>query len=1239
MHCLYCGKEIGALRLLRDREFCSASHRKSYKDRLGRVLHQIAGESKSPPPPPAGFLLNVSPSGGNIAASIALWQSGRDYPMRGIAEWTVAMPELAHLQPRELRTAAAASAEGEPAPVFDWLQETAYPELNLQAEANTPGAAESGDAGQTPPACTCFCPEPGPDVAERWLDRSLAAPYATVAALAAPPFNGLVLPALRTTPELAACMPVPTVEAVAAWVQPAASAEALTTTPALFLPTALDGVLLEAGDATPELAACMPMPAAEAVAAWVQPAASVEALATTPAVFLPAALDGVVLDAGDATPELAACMPAPAAEAVAAWVQPAASVEALATTPALFLPAALDGVVLDAGDATPELAACMPVPAAEAVAAWLQPAASVEALATTPAVFLPAALDGVVLEAGDATPELAACMPVPAAEAVAAWLQPAASVEALATTPALFLPAALDGVVLDAGDATPELAACMPAPAAEPVAAWVQPAASVEALATTPALFLPAALDVLDAGDATPELAACMPALAAEAVAAWVQPAASVEALATTPAVFLPAPLGLIDAVELPSAAVEDDAPGMAASAPAPTIAAAARVPAAPALPGLAIVAELEPLAEPDALVEIPALCEALMSAPQAQPVWSFLIASSAAEFRAEMPQARPVFAAEISGTHIPMATSLRPLPKPEPVMAGVWPRIAETQLDSMDAFPAFFLPASAGPAARPLSPAAAAAAWAPAPEPVETLLVASQAAQPARAALPLQLPAIAALDTVGADRALARPAAVLEPEVVESWIAAASAGPAAAAAPVVLQPFQLAGYSPAAIPALDRPALAAGASQPAPAAGKVVQLQPLATVRVTLPGPQQRRTIPVIPQPGMMAIEYHAHRTRGAAFARPEWKSVQYEPLPPNFSLHAILERPEDLIKPKTAPAGIFPINTRNTRTRSAIMEHILRVAAAVLIVTTIWFGAAAMKNARRINVRQDETAFATPNRVLTPESQQAVRSKAEESKGPLQWMRQTVASRASVQVGEDFQGDMRNWGAGPGTLAANWRRHPDGYMQTGALALFAPTRNFSDYKLEFFGQIESKSVGWVVRAKDDKNYHAMKFTMLEAGLRPIIAMVHYDVVDGKPGHRTQTPLNVMVHNNTPFQVAVTVSGKHFVTSVDGEEVDNYREDAMPTGGVGFFSDAGEHARLYWARVTKNDDWLGHVCAFLSGGESRATAELWPRSVPPGMPVPGTPSDNSSLLAAAWIGLPTLRRTQFPRRNKRCNR
>src|SRR6185369_273291 len=98
----------------------------------------------------------------------------------------------------------------------------------------------------------------------------------------------------------------------------------------------------------------------------------------------------------------------------------------------------------------------------------------------------------------------------------------------------------------------------------------------------------------------------------------------------------------------------------------------------------------------------------------------------------------------------------------------------------------------------------------------------------------------------------------------------------------------------------------------------------------------------------------------------------------------------------------------------------------------------------------------------------------------------------------------------------APGWSRNPDGYVHPGDLAIFRPTVKFTDYRLEFFGQIENKSMGWAVRAQDKQNYYAMKFSLIEGGLRPVIAMAHYPVVGGKRGHRVETPLSVMVHHNT---------------------------------------------------------------------------------------------------------------------------
>jgi len=157
----------------------------------------------------------------------------------------------------------------------------------------------------------------------------------------------------------------------------------------------------------------------------------------------------------------------------------------------------------------------------------------------------------------------------------------------------------------------------------------------------------------------------------------------------------------------------------------------------------------------------------------------------------------------------------------------------------------------------------------------------------------------------------------------------------------------------------------------------------------------------------------------------------------------------------------------------------------------------------------------------------------------------------------------------------------------------------------------------------------------MVETGMRPFVALVQYNVVDGKSGQRSQTPLNVMVHHDRPMQLTVDVRGNRFVTSIDGEEVDSYIDNTLAAGGVGFFSETGERARLYWMRVSRNDDWLGHVCALLAGGTGAgSTARSRRPDLPGGGPsAPGMPSDRDGIaMASAWIGLPWLRGARKPR-------
>jgi hypothetical protein len=92
---------------------------------------------------------------------------------------------------------------------------------------------------------------------------------------------------------------------------------------------------------------------------------------------------------------------------------------------------------------------------------------------------------------------------------------------------------------------------------------------------------------------------------------------------------------------------------------------------------------------------------------------------------------------------------------------------------------------------------------------------------------------------------------------------------------------------------------------------------------------------------------------------------------------------------------------------------------------------------------------------------------------------------------------------------------------------------------------------------------------------------------------------------------------------------VDRWTDDTLESGGVGFFSEPGERARLYWMKLAANDDLLGRICAYLSGGseEGSETTAQWrrlesPANMPqprPGDAAPGRPE--YAVLAEAKTG------------------
>jgi hypothetical protein len=663
-----------------------------------------------------------------------------------------------------------------------------------------------------------------------------------------------------------------------------------------------------------------------------------------------------------------------------------------------------------------------------------------------------------------------------------------------------------------------------------------------------------------------------------------------------------------------------------------------------------------------------PPLCQTWMRAPEPDPVCSYMSPTVAGEAAWRATGMAPALLGQhiVGAPHVPAIARWMAAPASQPVMAEVWPRAADTPLDLLTVHTECFLP-DVGALGQTLvethAPALAAPARSSQPSPVECwLTVAASTVRAIEGPTASGSPDLAMHQLASGFLALRKPAPEragpvtgAPPMAVESPLAASAAAVPMAFAPAVrMQTFILAAATESIAPGFEKPFLS-----PAPSApklpGNVVVLRPISTISVTPPQPQIHAPATAMPQPGIIPVEFHAQRLRGTPVCEVQWQTPGIAPAPPRFLVRPVFDRLDrGLARQKPTPkqpafAEVFTMKEARKRT-SPSRGAAFRAIAAALVVGAMCFGVGMARLSRQSTIaRQDVFAASSETAGSAPSVAAASRPASErpgrtQPKGPVAWVRQTIARRAAYQGADNFHNGMQAWGSAPKSYAAGWERNREGYVHPGALAIFNPSRNFTDYRFEFFGQVEQKSMGWVVRAKDTNNYYAMKFKVLEAGLRPIMAVVHYSVVAGRTGHQVETPLSVMVHNNQPFQVAVDVKGNHFSASIDGEEVDSWSDDALPAGGVGFFAEAGERSRLYWMKISRNDDWLGRVCSMLdgSGAGSRVTSELWgagPRNRPPrGTPLSRPVDSGDIALAAAGLGLPFFP-ARFPARRTRKSR
>lgn len=194
---------------------------------------------------------------------------------------------------------------------------------------------------------------------------------------------------------------------------------------------------------------------------------------------------------------------------------------------------------------------------------------------------------------------------------------------------------------------------------------------------------------------------------------------------------------------------------------------------------------------------------------------------------------------------------------------------------------------------------------------------------------------------------------------------------------------------------------------------------------------------------------------------------------------------------------------------------------------------------------------------------------------------LKQNIQRRAAVELSDDFRQGLGEW-AGVGDWSRGWTYDPAGFIRPRNLALYTPSLGLEDYRFEFLGAIERKALSWVFRAADVKNYYAARLEMTRGGPLPTVELVRYAVMNGRPGPKKSIPLPMQTRQDTIYRVRVDVRGSDFVTTVQGQIVDVFSDDRLARGGVGFFSEPGEDARLRWVEVSHQYDMLGRLCAYL---------------------------------------------------------
>jgi len=172
-----------------------------------------------------------------------------------------------------------------------------------------------------------------------------------------------------------------------------------------------------------------------------------------------------------------------------------------------------------------------------------------------------------------------------------------------------------------------------------------------------------------------------------------------------------------------------------------------------------------------------------------------------------------------------------------------------------------------------------------------------------------------------------------------------------------------------------------------------------------------------------------------------------------------------------------------------------------------------------------------------------------------------EATPAAAPAQLEEHFEsGWEENWIGG----VQDWPLDAAG-IRTGSLAFFAPTLEMADYDLEFLARVDQKSVTWVFRAANFRDYYFAAISKVKGGG---FEFSRGFVVDGER-QPANAPKKFEREGKGAFNVHLSAIGDDFTVTLDSKVIETWQDSMLPAGGIGFLGAPDDRARIYWVRVS----------------------------------------------------------------------